>query len=688
VLATLIAYEPVRHNDFVNYDDDRYIVENSNVNGGLTQQSIIWAFTKSSKVDYWIPLTWISHMLDCQIFGPNPVGHHFVNVFLHITNALLLFWILNSITALIWPSAFVAAVFALHPLQVESVAWAAERKTVLSGLFWFFTMAVYIWYAKRPGIGRYVLLFGIYALSIMTKPVAVTLPFVLLLLDYWPLERFTAEHPSTSSGQAAETAEKKNKISSAWSLRPSAVKPAGWLIIEKIPLLALTGILGMTTVIAQQLVKIPLSYRIVNMFVSYIKYIGKIVWPNGLAVIYPYPHMNLFNTTVIICTLIFTLITALIICTGLRKKYAATGWLWFVGTLVPMIGLVQVGAQGMADRYMYISMPGLLIIVAWAVKDFVGNRPGLKVITAISATIAISVLLILTRTQVKHWRNSSTLFEQALKVTKKNFVAENSYGSALFSEGRFKEAELHYRNALAINPNFATARIGLSNALIKSGKFDEAVVCYEKLIKQGQGSAEIYYALATILKVQKKYDEAIKFYKNVSATDHNYSEARKQILSIFVETGRFKDAIEQLENGLPGEPNKAENYETLGSLYYQTGNYEQAIQSWSKAVNLKPDNTNALNSLAWLLATTGEVSAENTNKAVKLAERACEMTGYKNAGMLDTLAAAYAAAGKFEDAVNTANQAIKIAETGGQQTVADDIRKRTKLYQAGQRYRQ
>jgi hypothetical protein len=334
VAAIAIAYEPMRHNGFVDYDDTEYITKNPNVTGGITCDSVIWAFTKTHAAN-WHPLTWLSHMLDCELFGLDPLGHHLVSLMFHIANTLLLFRILNSVTGATWASAFAAAVFALHPFQVESVVWASERKTVISGLFWLLTIAAYIHYTRQPRLRRYLLVLLVFGLCIMTKPVVVTLPLVLLLLDYWPLERLNRGSPP-----AGKTV------------------PLSRLFIEKIPLLVLSAILSVMTIIAQrsggvliELEKMPLDYRIANMFVSYIRYIYKMIWPSEMAVLYPLPPLNLLKTTVVVCTLLFVLMSVLSIYIGRRRRYAAVGWLWYVGTLVPMVGLVQVGSQAMADRY-------------------------------------------------------------------------------------------------------------------------------------------------------------------------------------------------------------------------------------------------------------------------------------------------------------------------------------------------
>lgn len=539
VVATLVAYEPIRHNYFVSYDDDLYIMKNPAVTGGITGDSIILAFTKFYAAN-WHPLTWLSHMLDYRLFGLNPTGHHLVSVAIHIVNALLLFWILTNITGTMWASAFVAAVFALHPLQVESVAWIAEQKTVLSGLFWFLTMAAYIHYARRPGLGRYLIILVVFGLCIMTKPIVITLPLVLLLLDYWPLDRIRWGHQQNKKAQSRQDQ-----------------KSIGWLTAEKIPLLAISAILGVLTVIAQHsggaigtLDKVPLGNRIANAFVSYVKYIGKLVWPSDLAVFYPPSRLNLSNATAVICAFVFIVITAISIYTGRRKKYIAVGWLWFAGTLVPMIGLVQVGDQAMANRYMYLSMLGLLIIIAMAGKDIIAKLPQLKTITAITAVAAILSLLILTQMQVRHWRNSITLFEYALSVTEDNAITENSYACALFNDDRLDEAEQHFSNALRISPAFDTALIHLARIYLKEGRYDEAVSIYEELIKRNHKTPELYYNLAMALRMQEKYDDSIKYFNKSLELNPSDAECLDALASAFAATGKFDEAARIAEKAL------------------------------------------------------------------------------------------------------------------------------------------
>jgi tetratricopeptide (TPR) repeat protein len=666
VVATFIAYEPIRHN---------YITANPNVTGGITQGSVVWAFTKSHARN-WHPLTWLSHMVDYKLFGPNPLGHHLVSVSLHIVNSLLVFWILTNITGLIWPSAFVAAVFALHPLQADSVAWAAERKTVLSGLFWFLTIAVYIWYTKKPGIWRYIAVFVIYGLCIMTKPVVVTLPLVLLLLDYWPLLRFAT----------------KGRPLDQISNQQSSIRN---LLLEKIPLLALSAILVVITLISQSdekgtlptLDMLPLGSRIANVFVAYIRYVGKTIWPSSLAVFYPFQLTNLLSVKAIVCLLLFILITAVSIYAGRRRKYLIVGWLWFVVNLVPMIGLVQAGAQSMANRYMYLSMLGLLIIVAWSVKDFVGERLSRKAITAVLAIAILLVLIMVTRTQIGHWKSELTLFEYALKVTKNNAIAENNYAGALFREGRFSEAKLHYENAVRIDPKYSfKARNNLGYILLQEGKPDESAACFTELLKQEPNLPNANFGLAMALSMQGKYDEGVRYFKKVMELNPEFPNIRAKMGYVLIMAKRPDEAVACLNEALKNSDDKMEIYVNLAIAYNQLGDFKQSIQNRNKAAELQSNNPEVLNNLAWLLATAGDISIQDADNAVKCAERACELTNYKEPGYLDTLAASYAVEGKFADAKATAEKAIKEARIAGKEELAREIEGRLKLYQKGLRY--
>ncbi len=576
VAATLAAYEPIRHNNFVHYDDNLYITENPNVTGGITPGSVIWAFTKSHASN-WHPLTWLSHMLDCEIYGLKPVGHHITNVLIHTVNGLLLFWLLTRMTGAIWASGFVAAVFALHPVHVESVAWAAERKDVLSGLFWILTILAYVRYTERPNFKRYSLVLLVFTLGLMCKPMVVTLPFVLLLLDWWPLERIEAWH-SVSSPASEKMRGHKLSI--------------GRLIAEKIPLLVLSAISSVVTIIAQRsggavagLGYISLDCRIANAFISYISYIGKTIWPSGLAVPYPYPHKSISDAVSLICILLFVLMTAISVHAGRRKKYILVGWLWYVGTLVPVLGLVQVGEQGMADRYMYLPMLGLLIITAWFVKDVVSKRPCWKVTAAILAVAILSSMAAITRTQVRYWQDDLTLFEHALKITKDNPVVENNYGCALSKLGFVDEAQKHLQNALRINPAYSEARNNLVKIYLKKGMLNEMIACFNEIIRRNEATADTYYNLAAALEMQKKYDEAAKYYAKSLEMNPEDPAANKRMGIALLAAGKTSEALGYAKRAceLTGDKD-AECLDALSSAFAAAGKFDEATRIAEKAL--------------------------------------------------------------------------------------------------------
>jgi tetratricopeptide (TPR) repeat protein len=547
---------------------------------------------------------------------------------------------------------------------VESVAWAAERKDVLSGFFWILTMMAYVRYVEHPNIKRYMIVVLFFIMGLMTKSMVVTLPFVLLLLDYWPLERFD-KHP----------------------------QQVRRLLMEKVPFLGLSAIVSATTYFAQQsggaviaLEKIPLDYRIANMFFSYLRYIGKTVWPSRLAVIYPHPHINPLGVAAVTCALLFIVLSLFSIETGRRKRYVMVGWLWYVGTLVPVIGLVQVGSQGMADRYMYLPMVGLLIIIAWFFKDLAVSRPGWKAVTVISAGAVIFTAIILTRTQVRYWQNNITLFEHTTKITEDNAGAETDYGIALAEAGRFDEALVHLNNAIRINPTYSKAINYLGKVYLHEGRFNEAIECFNELIRRNQDSAEVYYDLGMALGMQGKYDGAIKCFSRTLELEPEYPEAHKRIGTALLAAGRTREAIEHFNEALRANPKEAVVYVSLSIAYTRLSKYEQAIQNWLRAKELDPNSPYIFNNPAWLLATASDASKEDADRAIEFARRTCEQTGYKEAELLDTLAAAYAAGGRFDDAISTAKKALSEAQAHNREDLAGEIQKRIKLYEAGKRY--
>jgi tetratricopeptide (TPR) repeat protein len=618
-VSTFIAYEPVRHNDFVGLDDPAYVTNNPHVKEGITLESIVWAFTTPYSGN-WHSLTWLSHMLDCQLFGLNASGHHLTSLFFHVANTLLLFLVLKMMTGAVWPSAFVAAVFALHPLHVESVAWVSERKDVLSGFFWMLTMIAYVRYAERPGIGRYLLVVLAFCLGLLSKSMLVTLPFVLLLLDYWPLDRFQLGQPKKDKAFSESKPEKGGY----------QIAPAWHLIKEKIPLFVLAAVSSIITFIVQRSAKavaplevVPLNLRILNALLSYISYIGKMIYPSHLAAFYPLNRIPPWQPMV--CFIILVVISILIIVS--HRRYLTVGWLWYVGTLVPVIGIMQVGSQSMADRYTYLPSIGIFIMVAWGAAELGAKWRFRRMWLGISAGLVLVVLLICTRMQVRYWRDGVALYKRTVEVTKNNFSMHTLYGNVLLQRRETDEAITHFKEALRINPRYSKAHNGLGKALLIQGNFDEAIRCFNAVL----------------------------------LTD--------------------KDKDKDKGKDLP------DVYGNLGRAYANLGKDNLAITNLTKSVELDPNSAESLNNLAWVLATTEDVKLQNPTDAVKYAERACELAGPNQPAFLDTLAVAYAAAADFPEAVKTAEKAIELAEAADEEDLAKEIQERLGLYKSGQPYR-
>jgi len=554
ILATIIAFEPFRHNEFVHFDDDQYITENARVKDGITLDSIIWAFTRPHYHMYH-PLTTISNMLDCQIFGLNPLWHHLVSLLLHIANTVLLFRVLKRMTGSVWCSAFVAAVFALHPLSVESVAWASERKNALSGFFWMLTIAGYIRYAERPRIGRYLPVVLAFGLSLLAKPIVVTLPFVLLLLDYWPLGRLQLK---SDPWQKAEGPKPVYQKASAWGL-----------ILEKVPLFILAVILSVITYFVQQSGNIvvptgtlPLNLRIANAGISYVRYIHKMIYPVRLAMYYPYHSQPL--RLAIICFVILAAVSAVVIYTARRRRYLVVGWLWYLGTLVPVIGLVQVGSQAMADRYTYLSSIGICIMVAFGAAELSAKWRYRKMVLATLAGIVLTALLVGTRMQLLYWRNSTTMFEHTLAVTKNNYIMHKLFGDFLREKGQSHYALEHYDKALQITPHFYGAIENKGLTLLDMGEFDKAIAIFTELLTFREDWPEVH--------------------------DHlGVAYARK---------GSLEKAEEQFKKALQLKRDWPEVWNDLGTVYRLQGKYDLAIKCHREALQLRPDYQAAKYNLA------------------------------------------------------------------------------------------
>jgi Tfp pilus assembly protein PilF len=517
-LATLVAFGNVHRCEFVDLDDADYVTKNPNVNQGLTLNSVIWAFTHVHAGN-WHPVTSLSHMLDCRLFGVNASAHHFMNLLIHIVNVLLLFALLKNMTGAIWPSAFVAAAFAVHPLHVESVAWVSERKDLLSGFFFMLTIMAYMRYVRKATVRRYLLVVLVFALGLMSKPMLVTLPFVLLLIDYWPLRRFRLR-PKNTENDLQETKIGCPELSSSR------------LIFEKIPLIVLVAVLSAIVFIIQkkagamQMMQIlPFNVRVANGFVSYVSYIAKMFYPVRLAVFYPYPKMMKVSEAV----LLLPAISILAIYWARQKAWLIVGWLWYVIMLVPVIGLVQVGNQALADRYTYLPLIGIFIIVAWGAVELVPKTTYRNVVLGTAAAIVLSILLVLTRMQVKHWQNDLALFGHAARVTKDNFVMHNKYGYALLKSGPPDPAIEEINKALQINPNLSKAYHYMGLALLKKGKINEALKAWQKALEINPNYLNVHLSVGLVMANQGKRDLAIKHFQEVLRINPNHQTAFREL---------------------------------------------------------------------------------------------------------------------------------------------------------------
>jgi len=589
IVATFAVFRHVQNHAFLNFDDHAYVTENRHVQSGLTLEGVTWAFTTTHAAN-WHPLTWLSHMLDCQLYGLNPGGHHFTNLVFHIASTLLLFLALKRMTGALWRSGFVAALFALHPLHVESVAWVAERKDVLSAFFWMLTMWTYIRYIERPKLNRYLLVLLSFALGLLSKPMLVTLPFVLLLLDYWPLRRFQLRQ---SSGNP------KSPISKP--MNPGDQKSIALrLIREKTPFFVLCAASSILTIFAQQkgraivsLGYYPLGSRIANALVSYVSYIEKMIWPRHLAVFYPYQEM-LPLWKVVGSGLLLVGVSVLAIRAARRCPSLMVGWLWYLGTLVPVIGLVQVGGQAMADRYTYVPLIGLFIMIVWSVPDILAGWRHRRVILSVSGGLLLSLLMIVTNLQVKHWENDITLFEHSLDVTSNNYLSHTTLGLALGRQEKIQEAIDHFAESLRIKPNYAETHNGMGIALAHQGRYQEAVDHFTESLRIKPDFAEVYNNLGALFLRQGKNEEAIVYFKEALRIKPDYAEVHNNLGTLLSRQGKNQEAIAQFAEALRLKPDYAEVHINLGLAYLMTGDKASALEEYKILKKLNPDLANKL----------------------------------------------------------------------------------------------
>jgi len=666
-LCCVAIYGQTLKHDFVNYDDGLYVTDNAEVQAGLNWPNVLWAFT-TERAMYMHPLTWLSHMLDCQIYGLNAWGHHLTNLIFHTLNSILLFLVLARMTRNVWPSALAAVLFAVHPLHVESVAWVAERKDMLSMFFWVLGMGAYALYRQRPGFPRYLATAALFVLGFMSKPMVVTFPFALLLLDYWPLGQVDHKAPYGDM-----------------------LRRMMRMTVEKIPLFLVTAAMCAITVVMQMRGKnlgfgdmVPLKDRIANAIVVYVLYLVKTVWPTGLAAYYPHPITR--PAWQVAGAAVVLVIITLVCLRGIRRRpYLMVGWLWYLGTLVPVIELVQAGTFSHADRYTYIPHIGIFIMVAWSLNDLSawGRIP--RPLLAGATAVAVALLTAAAIHQTGYWKNGETLFRHALEVTKDNAESRNNLGGALYGEkkydeatsqfqyalqldpnnttamnkvgvllyekGKYDEAVAKYRQALALNPSFEKARTNLRIALKAQGKLDAPQAVYQELVKKNPKTVDDYcrmgtlamtlggreeafnafaealkmepdgkkanLAIADVLVEQEKYGDALGYYEKALQADPRDTQTLYNMGVILSGMRKPQEAAEKYREALKWNPNFAEAHNNLGSLLANAQQFDEAIEHYRKAAAIDPNYAQVRVNLASLLAYQGQ-----TGEAVKLYEEA------------------------------------------------------------------
>jgi len=644
-LSTLVVYWPVTGHEFVNYDDTDYVTANPYVQAGLSAKGLAWVW-HSDVARNWHPVTMLSHILDCQLYGMRPAGHHLTSLLFHIANTLLLFLLLRKMTGALWRSGVVAALFALHPLHVESVAWVAERKDVLSTFFFMLTLWAYVRYAEKAEGGRknaecrmqnptirstqhavgptpssilhppssfyYLLSLLLFALGLMSKPMLVTVPFVLLLLDFWPLRRlsFPTLQPSTTP-----------------SLR---------LLLEKVPFLLLSAASCVVTFQVQQsggavldVNNLPIGARVANALMSYVRYLGKMLWPEHLAALYlrkvPWPAWE-----VGLAAMALLAASVAVIRLARSRPYLAVGWFWYVGTLVPVIGLVQVGMQTMADRYTYIPLIGIFVAVAWGVWDLAGTWRVPKAGLGIATAVVLAGCMALTRKQIAWWKNSETLFQRMITAVEGNYMAHYNIGNLYSRQGKLAEAVQHYEAALKAEPNYAEAHNNLGTVLLRQGRFAEAiahhseavrlkpeylyyfnlanaqldagkaadaVANYQQALRLNPNSSQAHHNLGMALQAQGKAEAAIAEFRAALQLQPDYESAEHNLANRLAEAGKLEEAIAHYLTALRLDPNHAESCNGLGICYAMQGKYPEAERQFREAVRLKPDHSGAQSNL-------------------------------------------------------------------------------------------
>jgi len=573
-MAVVAVYWQVLDYPFIKFDEEQYVTKNPHVLSGISLEGMVWAF-KTIDAGFWQPLTWLSHMLDCQIYSLIAGGHHLTNLLLHIANTLLLFLFFHRITGAFWKSGFVAALFAVHPLHVESVVWVAGRKDLLSTFFWLLTMGTYVVYAERPGIHWYLLVLLIFFLGLMAKPMVVTLPFVLLLMDIWPLKRYRSGY-SIGNGSNAHTDTGMLKNS------PGKDASATRMVLEKIPMIVSAVPVGLITIVAERhagalltIEAFPLDMRIANGLISYVRYMGKMIWPDPLAIFYPHPGFwPIWQVTA--SGLLLVLLSYIVLRCSKRCPYLAVGWLWYMGTLVPVIGFFQIGSHSIADRYTYVPLIGLFIIIAWGIPDLLKKWRYQRSFLFISAAILVFLLMIITSKQARYWQNTITLFTHAVEVTENNYLSHGNLAVALMDQGHLDRAHYHYREALKIKPHHFVINMNMGNLLVMQGKIDQAIFYYRRALRTEPNNGVARRNLADTLLRKGLYDEAISHYQWLLQITPDNPELHNNLGVALAFSGQVDRAVGHLQIALRLRPDYPEAKDNLVKLQKPSQRAKQA----------------------------------------------------------------------------------------------------------------
>jgi len=681
--------------EFVNYDDPLYVYENANVTNGLNWPGVAWAFTHA-ECRLYHPLTMVSLQTDYHFHGLDAGGYHLTNLSIHAASAVLLFLVLRQLTGALWRCALVAAIFAVHPLRVESVAWVTERKDTLSAFFFLLTLGAYVRYVRAAAsLGRYLLVVLLFALDLLCKPTVVTLPFVLLLLDYWPLHRFAA--PASAGGFGV----------------------ARRLLLEKTPLLVLAAAACVATFFAagnsvMSAARFPVVLRLSNALVSYVVYLRQMIWPVGLAAFYPYPEKGPPWMEVVAALVVLAIVSGMVLALRRERPWLWVGWLWYLGMLVPMIGFVQAGAWAHADRNTYLSQIGLYVLIVWTAAELSAGWHYRRWIQSGCSAAVLGALILCARTQTAFWRGSESLWSHAVSCTSSNYLALNNLGMALGAEGKLDQAIVEFQKSLEIAPDYAEGYNNLGNALTLKGDDDEAITQYEKALKIQPDSAGTRANLAGILFKHGKLDEAIAQFRKVVELQPENADAQNNLgealllkgdiegarhifdkttamsrdpLSSWQTLGQrflrehdLDGAIACYRQAIQTNPRSLDAWADLGLAQFQKGDTKAAIDSWQHALDLNPDQLAVQNNLAWLLATAPEKPLRNGPKAVALATRANQASGGNDPVILHTLAAAYAEDGNYGMALVTARRAAALAAAQKSDALAATLQQEMKSY--------